>query len=160
MLTFRLPGDQLPGEDLFSKEMLKTQEVMDLVVGELLNAPKENIHIGRHRITGRITKRYKSRLAIQNSLPPIIVEVQLTANEPFMQICIKRLEDLQYISYRFDCLYRSRLSSPTIKPVTENPWVASLHATDFWAQSCFLVSKLTLYFQTANSESDFWELQP
>ncbi|KAG1124829.1 hypothetical protein G6F37_013982 [Rhizopus arrhizus] len=39
ILTFRLPNDQLPGKDQFGKQMLKTQGVIDLVVGELLDVP-------------------------------------------------------------------------------------------------------------------------
>ncbi|KAI8378126.1 hypothetical protein EDC96DRAFT_435309 [Choanephora cucurbitarum] len=30
------------------------------------------------------------------------------------------------------------------KPISGKPWMSSLLATDFWAQGCFIVSKLTL----------------
>jgi hypothetical protein len=153
ILTFRLPNDQLPGKDQFSKQMLKTQGVIDLVVGELLKVPN-GTHMSAEtewQNASRSDILYEPRLAVQKSLPPILIEIQLTVNEPFMQRLVSYSQSASniYKTYPIVLIVCTDRVSPTqllkkFNPVSGKPWMSSLLATDFWARSCFIVSKLTL----------------
>ncbi|KAL0078385.1 hypothetical protein J3Q64DRAFT_1824822 [Phycomyces blakesleeanus] len=153
ILTFRLPNNRVPGKDQFSKQMLKTQGVIDLVVGELLDVPDGTYMSAETewQNASRSDILYKPRLAIQNSLPPILIEIQLTVNEPFMQRLVSYSQSALsiYKTYPIVLIVCTDRVSPIqlmakFKPISGKPWMSSLLATDFWAQSCFIVSKLTL----------------
>ncbi|CEG69300.1 hypothetical protein RMATCC62417_05398 [Rhizopus microsporus] len=153
MLTFRLSNDQLPGKDQFSKKLLKTQDVIDFVVAEILEVPKGTyVSAGTEWNDGsRSDILYTPRLSIQKSLPPILIEIQLIVNEAFMQRLISYSQKVLniYKTYPIVLIFCVDRASPAhlmakFKPIPEKPWIASLLSTDFWAQSCFIMSKQTL----------------
>ncbi|KAI7891628.1 uncharacterized protein EV154DRAFT_507367 [Mucor mucedo] len=161
VLTFKLHNNQLPGKDQFSKEMLKTQEVMDIVVGGLLNVPKGTYTSAEtewHN-SSKSDILYKPRLAAQSSLPPVLVEVQLTVNEPFMQRVVSYAQNAMntYKLYPIVLIFCIDRVSPAqlatkFKTSDQKPWMASLETTDFWAKSCYIVSKLTLESDSSTSQ--------
>lgn len=153
LISFRLLKDQLPGKDLFSKKLLKTQEVIDLVADELLNVPKGTyISAGTEWNNGsRSDILYMPRLPIQKSLPPILIEIQQVVNEAFMQRLINYSQNASniYGNYPIALVFCIEKVSPIhitkkFTPVPESLWMSSLASTDFWAKNCFLVSKATL----------------
>ncbi|SAL94789.1 hypothetical protein [Absidia glauca] len=93
----------------------------------------------------------KPRLARQHSLPPILIEIQLTVNETFMQRLVSYSQSIFHIHKAYpivqvvctDCV-PSTLLMDKFKPISGKLWMSSFSAADFWAQSCYKVSKLTL----------------
>ncbi|KAG1192744.1 hypothetical protein G6F70_009171 [Rhizopus microsporus] len=153
MLTFRLSNNQLPGKDQFSKKLLKTQDVIDFVVAEILEVPKGTyVSAGTEWNDGsRSDILYTPRLSIQKPLPPILIEIQLIVNEAFMQRLISYSQKALNIYKTYPivlilCVDRVSPAHPMakFKPIPEKPWMASLLSTDFWAQSYFIMSKQTL----------------
>ncbi|CDH58732.1 hypothetical protein RO3G_17231 [Lichtheimia corymbifera JMRC:FSU:9682] len=152
-LTFHLPKDRLPGKDNFSKQVLKTQWVIDRVVGDLLDVPHGTYTSAETEWhdASRSDILYKPRFPMQKSLPPVLLELQHTVNESFMQRLLSySLNALRiYNTYPIVLIICTDRVSPTqlmakFNPVSGKPWMSSLLNTDFWAQACFIVSKSTL----------------
>ncbi|KAI9480301.1 MAG: hypothetical protein EXX96DRAFT_562020 [Benjaminiella poitrasii] len=152
LIDFQLPMDKLPGKDLLSKMILKTKVVMDLVASELLDIGDGNyVNAGTEWHNGsRSDVLYVSRDGILNSLPPILIEVQLTVNEAFMHKLVQYSQSaLQlYRSYPVVVVFCiDKVCSTVInkfKPVHDKPWMHASASTDYWAKSCFLLSQRTL----------------
>lgn len=100
---------------------------------------------------GRSDVLYVPRLGIQSSLPPILIEVQKTVHEPFMQRLIHYCQNVLqiYKSYPMVLVFCTDKVSPSplmtkFKAIDDKSWFHSLICCDFWAKSCYLVSKLTM----------------
>ncbi|CAO3695429.1 hypothetical protein G6F70_008979 [Rhizopus microsporus] len=91
LLSFKLPPDQLPGTDQLSKSILKTSTAIDIITSNLLDVPKGTYTIaGTEWANGsRSDILYVPYLGIQNSLPPILIEVQSIVNVTFMERLVK-----------------------------------------------------------------------
>lgn len=153
LLTFKLPMDQLPGKGQLSKMIMKTPNVVDLVTSDLLDVPKGTYTTAstEWQNGSRSDILYVPRLGIQNSLPPILIEVQLIINEPFMQRLVQYCQSVLqlYKSYPLVLVFCIDKVSPStlitkFKPVDVKPWMHSIKCCDFWAKSCYLVPKSTL----------------
>lgn len=153
LLTFRLPNNKLPGKDQISKQLLKTQSVIDLITEDLLGVPK-----GTYGSAGtewvdctRSDVLYTPGQGIQHSLPPILIEIQSTCNEDFMtrllQYSVKAKQ--LYGAYPMVLIFCIDKLSPAtfiskFKPIAEKPWMYALQSTEFWAKCCYIVSKTTI----------------
>ncbi|KAI9029695.1 hypothetical protein CLU79DRAFT_735533 [Phycomyces nitens] len=91
------------------------------------------------------------RLDIQNSLPPILIEVQSIMTEAFMGRLLKYSQSAKrlYKSYPLVMVFCiDRLSPLTIItkfiPVDGKPWMHRILCSDFWAKNCYLLSKASL----------------
>ncbi|KAI9496116.1 hypothetical protein BDB00DRAFT_758940, partial [Zychaea mexicana] len=119
---------------------VKTQVVIDLVVGELLDVPNR-IYTSAETEWQKASRSdilYKPRLAIQNSLPPILIENQLTVNEPFMQRLVSYSQSALsiYKTYPIVLIVCTDRVSPIqlmakFKLISGKPWMSSLLATDY-----------------------------
>ncbi|ORZ15956.1 hypothetical protein BCR42DRAFT_416209 [Absidia repens] len=154
LLLFRLPLDQLPGQDKFSKAVLKQSTVIDLVTSELLGVPP-GTYITADTDWGdgcRSDVVYIPRLGIQKTLPPILVEIQATVNESFMQRMIRYCQNVLQVHDSYPLALVICIDKVTPSTLIEKfqyaddtkPWLSSLQSCDFWAKSCSLVSKSTL----------------
>lgn len=156
---FKLPEDQLPGSDRLSKAILKSAAVVDLVASHILDVPKGTYTTASSEWQDGCSgdTLYIPRLAIQRSLPPILIEVQLVVNETFMQRLLRYCQNVLqlYNSYPIVVVFCPGKLSPTtllrkFTPIDTNPWMFSLICCDFWAKSCYIVSETTL----SNHEMD------
>ncbi|OAD81088.1 hypothetical protein PHYBLDRAFT_138633 [Phycomyces blakesleeanus NRRL 1555(-)] len=75
----------------------------------------------------------------------------ITINKPFMQRLVSYSQSALsiYKTYSIVLIVCTNRVSPIqlmakFKPISEKLWMSLLLPTDFWAQSCFIVSKLTL----------------
>ncbi|CAO3600870.1 unnamed protein product [Absidia cylindrospora] len=108
---------------------------------------------------------YIPRLGIQKTLPPILVEIQATVNESFMQRMIRYCQNVIQVHESYPlalviCI--DKVSPSTLMEKFEyvddaKPWLSSLHSCDFWAKSCSLVSNSTL--SRVDSDRDLVPLQ-
>ncbi|KAI9495434.1 hypothetical protein BDB00DRAFT_870582 [Zychaea mexicana] len=75
IFAFRLSNDQLLGKDQFSKQSLKKQEVIDLVVSDFLGVPNGTYTSAETEWPNpsRSDVLYKPQLPVQNSLPPVLI---------------------------------------------------------------------------------------
>lgn len=87
----------------------------------------------------------------QNSLPSMLIEVQKTVHEPFMRWLIRCCQYVfqiykSYTMVLVFCVDKIPLSSlmSKFKAIVDKCWFYSLIHCDFWAKSCYLVSKLTM----------------
>ncbi|ORX44234.1 hypothetical protein DM01DRAFT_1312510 [Hesseltinella vesiculosa] len=152
-LTDELPSDMLPGSDGLSKMVLKVPSVVDIVAHDLLKVPKATYMVADsewHNGT-RSDVLYVPRLAAQKALPPILIEVQLIINEPFMQKLVRYCQSVLLIHKVYPlvvvfCIDKVSTSNVMnkFKPVEEKPWMYALDHCDFWAKKCFLLSERTL----------------
>ncbi|KAG1172456.1 hypothetical protein G6F70_005581 [Rhizopus microsporus] len=152
--TFALSRHHLPGTDRFSKLILQTPSLIDLIALELLDVPG-----GTYTAAGtewsdgtRSDVLYVPRLGVQQrSLPPILIEVQLVVNEAFMrrlQNYGHKIFDL-YKSYPLVLVFCTDRVSPTslmddFQCPDRHPWMYMLKSCRFWAQDCYLLTKTTL----------------
>ncbi|KAL0073881.1 hypothetical protein F4703DRAFT_1894607 [Phycomyces blakesleeanus] len=118
--------------------------MIDLVVGKLLDVPDRTYMSAKTEWQNALQSDilYKPWLAIQNSLPPILIEIQSPSINPLCNAFI-------YKTYSIVLIVCTNRVSPIqlmakFKPISEKLWMSLLLPTDFWAQSCFIVSKLTL----------------
>ncbi|RCH82229.1 hypothetical protein CU098_008981, partial [Rhizopus stolonifer] len=74
--------------------------------------------------------RYNTCLAIQNSLPPILIEIQLTVNEPFMRRLVSYSQSALNIYKTYPIVSPIQLMAKS-KPVSGKSWMSSLMVTDF-----------------------------
>ncbi|CAO3672167.1 unnamed protein product [Rhizopus stolonifer] len=94
---------------------------------------------------------YIPKLAIQQSLPPILVEVQKSVNESFMRRLLQySLEIVNiYNVYPLVLVICTGKMSPTsllskFIQVEGKPWLRSSVNSDYWAKDCYLASNQTL----------------
>ncbi|KAL0092126.1 hypothetical protein J3Q64DRAFT_1727189, partial [Phycomyces blakesleeanus] len=129
-------------KDQFSKQMLKTQGMIDLVVGKLLDVPDRTYMSAKTEWQNAFNPKLASSNPHQNSI---------TINKPFMQRLVSYSQSTLsiYKTYSIVLIVCTNRVSPIqlmakFKPISEKLWMSLLLPTDFWAQSCFIVSKLTL----------------
>jgi hypothetical protein len=153
LLTFKLQKDQLPGKDRISKMILKSTSAVDLIASDLLDVAKGTYTTASSEWQNGSCSDvlYIPRLGIQKSLPPILIEVQLIVNEAFMQRLLQYCQIVQqlYKTYPLVLVFCTDKLSPStlitkFKPVNNKPWMQSIICCDFWAKSCYLMSKSTL----------------
>ncbi|KAI9489847.1 hypothetical protein BDB00DRAFT_769882, partial [Zychaea mexicana] len=97
--TSPLPPDQLPGADLLSKAILKTSTAIDIITSDLLNVPKGTYTTATTEWDNgsRSDILYVPCLGIQNSLPPILIEVQAIVNEASMERLFKYSQNAKQV---------------------------------------------------------------
>jgi hypothetical protein len=153
LLTFKLQTDQLPGKDRISKMILRSTSVVDLIASDLLDVAKGTYTTASSEWQNGSCSDilYIPRLGIQKSLPPILIEVQLIVNEAFMQRLLQYCQIVQqlYKTYPLVLIFCTDKLSPStlitkFKPANNKPWMQSIICCDFWAKSCYLISKSTL----------------
>lgn len=152
LLLFELPSDNLPGSDRLSKCILRTPTVINIVATGLLDIPNNTYTIANTEWKGsRCDILYIPNLAIQQSLPPILVEVQKSVNESFMRRLLQySLEIVNiYNAYPLVLVICTGKVSPTslqskFIPVEGKPWLRSSVNSDYWAKVCYLTSSQTL----------------
>ncbi|KAG0932457.1 hypothetical protein G6F32_011365 [Rhizopus arrhizus] len=94
---------------------------------------------------------YVPCLGVQNSLPPILIEVQSIVNEAFMERLVKYSQSAKhlyksYLLVMVFCIDKLSLSTLITKFITvdSKPWMQRIMCCDFWAKNCYLVSKPSL----------------
>ncbi|CAO3695361.1 unnamed protein product [Rhizopus stolonifer] len=101
---------------------------------------------------------YVPCLGIQSSLPPILIEVQSVVNEAFMERLVRYSQNAKQLckSYPLVIVFCiDKLSPMTFStkfiPVDGKPWMHRILSCDFWAKSCYLVSKSSLSCEKINT---------
>lgn len=159
LLTFKVLNDQLPGKDRISKQILRSQSVIDLISLDLLNVPSGTYTTASTEWdNGTVSDiLYVPLLGSRNSLPPILIEIQLVVDEAFMPRVISYSQNAfrlynQYPMVLVFCISKISPSNLIDKftPVESKPWIQTLRNCDFWAESCFLVERSSL----PNEKSD------
>ncbi|KAI8373103.1 uncharacterized protein BYT42DRAFT_500690, partial [Radiomyces spectabilis] len=148
LLTFELPDDNLPGSDRLSKQILKTQSVIDIVTASTLEVPN-----GTYRTAGTEWKNgrksdvvYVPRLSIQSSPPPFLIEVQNVVDETFIQ-CVNSycLQIIQLYSSKpvvlVFCISKvtPRSFETEFTPSRLKTWLLE-YPCNAWAKVCYMVS--------------------
>ncbi|KAI8374510.1 uncharacterized protein BYT42DRAFT_535691 [Radiomyces spectabilis] len=150
LLTFVLPSDYLPGMDLPSKRVLKTQVIADLIAQSLLQVSNGTYcSAGTEWKNGmRSDVLYTPRLALQTTLPPILVEVQKKLSEAFIRRIILYCLNITnlypnhplpvVLIFCIDkCAPRNLLAK--FQPCEEKPCLKYFPSAE-WADKCYLVS--------------------
>ncbi|KAI8393312.1 uncharacterized protein BYT42DRAFT_596262 [Radiomyces spectabilis] len=139
LLTFELPPYRLPGQDLLTKQILKMQTTTDL-----LAVPKGTYATADSEWKdGRSDVLSVPPLGIQNSLPPILIEVQKTVHEPFMQRLIDYARNV-YKTYKSYPIPFTVMVTKFKAMGDDHNCFHSIICCDFWAKSCHLISKTTM----------------
>lgn len=154
LLIYKLPEDYRPGSDVLSKNVAKHQAVIDLVTKSLLNVADNTYCIAPTEWpdTMRCDVLFLPRLALERDLPPIILEIQCTINQDYMncaiQYCLyayrvyKKLPILMTI-----CIEKVSPSSlmDTFKSCVEQQLMYEMPCA-FWANRCLLLLSWTKCF--------------
>ncbi|KAI9494230.1 hypothetical protein BDB00DRAFT_787278 [Zychaea mexicana] len=87
LLTFVLPDSLCPGNDQLSKAILKDQMTIDLITKSLLDTPANTYTTDDTEWPDRTRcdVLYVPKLAVQSSLPPVLIEVQQIVNNDFLR---------------------------------------------------------------------------
>ncbi|KAI7886790.1 hypothetical protein K492DRAFT_233296, partial [Lichtheimia hyalospora FSU 10163] len=150
LLTFGLPSNYLPGMDLPSKRVLKTQTTIDIVARSLLDVSN-----GTYCSSGTEWKNgmrcdvlYTPRLSVHTSLPPVLIEVQRRINDAFIRRIIQYCLSVTNIYPNHPlpivlifCIDKtaSRQLLAKFESCDEKPWLKRFPCTG-WASNCYLVS--------------------
>lgn len=149
LLTFQLHPNYFAGQDLSSKQILKNQSTIDLVAKSLLDTPNGTYTDAATEWKNgtRCDVLYVPRLAIQKFLPPILIEIQRTVNEPFMRRLIQYSLNVTstYDSLPMVLIFCVDKVTPQalqdqFKSSADKPYLSSFPCV-VWATKCYLVSK-------------------
>ncbi|KAJ8653846.1 hypothetical protein O0I10_010527 [Lichtheimia ornata] len=150
LLTFRLPVNYLPGQDIVSKRVLNDQRIIDVIAKSLLCVPDGTYTTALNQLRNGTCcdVLYLPSVAQRKSLPPILIEVQRTVNEAFMRRLImyslsisSTYEDSPLpiaLIFVVDKVVPKTLFAK-FNPVPDMPQVMSFPCVS-WAKECYLVS--------------------
>ena len=163
LLTFRLPLNYLPGQDILSKRILNNQRVINLITTSLLQLKIDTYSNAatEWRNGTRCDVLYLPEIPLRNSLPPILIEVQQNVNELFMRRLM--MYSLNVVSTHVHsplpivlifCINKVTPQSLLAKftPLPDMPWMKSFPC-DLWAKNCYLVSNQPLIESNAALDS-------
>lgn len=124
--------------------ILKSTSVVDPVESDLMDVAKGTYTTASSEWQNGSSSDvlYVSRLCIQNSLSPILIEVQLMLNEAFMQRLVQYCQRVQQLYKTYPLVLgfcTDKLSPSTLitkfKSVDTKPWMKSIICCDFWTKS-------------------------
>lgn len=150
LLTMTLPLEYIPGSDKMSRMVLKHQDVVDLITKELLDAPNGTYTLADGDWNNsRCDVLYMSNLSL--SFPPVLIEVQNTINELFLQRLVSYSLNVfkTYHALPVVLVLGTKKISPVsltldfIKESEQKPWLLTIPSL-IWAKKCFVISKETI----------------
>ncbi|ORE02519.1 hypothetical protein BCV72DRAFT_297693 [Rhizopus microsporus var. microsporus] len=163
LFLFKLPDTYRPGSDKLSKSVAKHQAVVDLVTKALLNVSDNTYTAAETEWPDNICCDilYLPRLALNRTLPPVMVEIQSLVNQDLMnraiQCCLHVYRKYEVLSVLL-IVCTEKLSScrlmDSFTACCDKPFLRQ-SSSNFWAQHCFLLSKSTIeHFANANGNPD------